>query len=65
LFIFVETLKPNIMTYKNYKIELNKNYHVAHKETKFIFWNTEESEETIGFAATIEECVELINERLD
>jgi hypothetical protein len=53
------------MTYKNYKIELNENYHVAHKETKFIFWNTEESEETIGFAATVEECVELINERLD
>ncbi len=53
------------MTYKNYKIELNENYHVAHPYSKFIFWNTEDYEESINFAGTVEECIELINERLD
>jgi hypothetical protein len=53
------------MNYKNYKIELNENYHVAHPYSKFIFWNTEENEELIGNAETVEECIELINERLD
>jgi hypothetical protein len=53
------------MIFGNYKIELNENYHVAHKETKFIFWNTEDYEESINFAATIEECIEIINEKLE
>ena len=53
------------MIFKNYKIELNENYYVAHPESKYIFWNTEDYDESINFAATIEECIELINEKLD
>ena len=53
------------MIFKNYKIELNENYHVAHPESKYIFWNTEDYDESINFAATIEQCIELINEKLD
>jgi hypothetical protein len=50
------------MTFKNYKIELNDNYSPAHPETKFIFWNMENSKEPIGNAKSIEQCVKFINE---
>lgn len=52
------------MTFKNYKIELNENYHVAYPESKFIFWNTENNEEALGCAKSVEECILLINEIL-
>jgi hypothetical protein len=53
------------MTFKNYKIELNENYHIAHQESKFIFWNMENNEEPIGNAKSIEKCIELINDILN
>ena len=62
MFYFKLFLDLNIMTFKNYKIELNDNYSPAHPETKFIFWNMENSEEPIGNAKSIEQCVKLINE---
>lgn len=62
MFYFKSFLDLNIMTFKNYKIELNDNYHAAHPESKFIFWNMENSEEPIGNAKSIEQCVKLINE---
>lgn len=51
--------------YLNYRIQLNENYYPAHPQSKFIYWNTEDYDEPIGNGATIEECKELINERLD
>lgn len=65
MFYFKSFLDLNIMTFKNYKIELNDNYSSAHPETKFIFWNMENSEEPIGNAKSIEQCVEFINDILD
>ncbi len=62
MFYFKSFLDLNIMTFKNYKIELNDNYHEAYPESKFIFWNMENREEPIGNAKSIEKCVELINE---
>jgi hypothetical protein len=53
------------MTFKNYKIELNENYNVAYPESKFIFWNIENSEEPIGNANSIEKCVKIINDILN
>ena len=53
------------MTFKNYKIELNDNYSSAHPETKFIFWNMENSEEPKGNAKSIEQCIKFINDILD
>lgn len=53
------------MTYKNYLIEENENYHVAHPESKYIFSSTTDCDETIGFDSSVQGCIEQINERLD
>jgi hypothetical protein len=53
------------MTYKDYIIEENENYHVAHPYSKFIFSNPNDYDECIGFGPTVENCMEQIDERLD
>ena len=53
------------MTYKNYLIEENENYHVAHPERKYVFSSTTDCDESMGCGRSIEECIEQINERLD
>jgi hypothetical protein len=52
------------MIFGNYKIELNENYHVAHPESKFIYWNMEDCDEPIGNGKSVEECIGLIKETL-
>ena len=53
------------MTYKDYIIEENENYHVAYPYSKFIFSNPNDCDECIGFGPSIQNCMEQIDERLD
>ena len=53
------------MNYKNYFIELNENYWPSHPESKYVFNNTEDCDETIGSGRSIEDCIEQIEERLE
>ena len=53
------------MNYKNYLIEENENYWPSHPESKYVFNNTEDCDETMGCGSSIEDCIEQIEERLD
>jgi hypothetical protein len=53
------------MDYKNYTISINENYWPKHPESKYIFVNNEDCDETIGNGPSIEDCIEQIEERLD